>query len=115
MIVRVPNKVGHEHHFENQKHFSEGQREMAIGSPHLAFSIVGRKTFSPDERRAIYDREGGLCFHCGEALQIDGFHVDHLIPIAAGGGDEMDNLAASCPPCNLTKSDRIIIDGRGAA
>ncbi len=113
MIIRVPNKVGHEHHFQNQKLFSDSQREMAIWSPHLAYFIVGRKAFSPAERVAIYDREGGHCFHCGDPISAYDFHVDHLIPIAAGGSDEMDNLAASCAPCNLAKSDKIVIEGRG--
>lgn len=113
MIVRVPHKAGYERHFENQKRFSDAQREMAIGSPHLAFFVLARKTFSAPERKAIFDREQGHCFHCGDPIRLDAFHVDHLIPVAAGGSDEMDNLAASCAPCNLAKSDRIVIEGRG--
>lgn len=112
MIVRVSSRLGFEHHFENQKLFSEAQRDMAIGSPHLAYFVIGRRAFSKAERNAIFRRESGRCFHCGEAISLDAFHVDHLIPVAAGGSDEMDNLAASCPPCNLAKSDKIIIEGR---
>jgi 5-methylcytosine-specific restriction endonuclease McrA len=113
MIVRVPNRIGLEHHFENQKLFSDAQRDMAIGSPHLAFFVVGRKSFSAADRMVIYDRERGHCFHCGQPISFDAFHVDHLVPVAAGGSDEMDNLAASCAPCNLAKSDSIVVDGRG--
>lgn len=114
MIFRVPNKVGLEHYFENQKRFSEAQRLMAIEHPHLRFFVVGRKQFTQAERRKIFDRENGHCFHCGDPIQFDEFHIDHLHPIARGGSDDMDNLAASCACCNLSKSDLTLEEWGGS-
>lgn len=37
------------------------------------------------------------------------FEVEHIIPIARGGLDEVQNLALACRICNLRKSD--FIDG----
>ena len=34
------------------------------------------------------------------------FEVDHIIPRSRGGSNSYDNLALSCPICNLFKSDR---------
>jgi hypothetical protein len=32
--------------------------------------------------------------------------VDHVVAVAAGGGNEMDNLVTSCEPCNRGKGAR---------
>src|SRR5690349_17636184 len=40
-------------------------------------------------------------------LQGAEFHIDHICPRARGGTDELDNLALTCPRCNLVKGDRI--------
>jgi len=31
------------------------------------------------------------------------YHVDHKIPLALGGTNDLDNLTIACPPCNLSK------------
>jgi len=41
-----------------------------------------------------------------QALQGGTFHVEHVIPNCQGGPDSADNLALSCPGCNLTKATR---------
>ncbi len=32
-------------------------------------------------------------------------HIDHVQPLSQGGKDEFENLAASCPRCNMEKRD----------
>jgi hypothetical protein len=41
-----------------------------------------------------------------QSLQGATFHVEHIVPTAAGGSDDVENLALSCPSCNLHKSNR---------
>lgn len=57
----------------------------------------------PTELRAdVWDDSGGACFHCGEALHpFRNFHVDHVLPVIAGGTNDRKNLVASCKTCNL--------------
>ena len=31
-------------------------------------------------------------------------HVDHIVPVVVGGSDEIENLAAAHPACNLAKN-----------
>jgi hypothetical protein len=86
-----------------QSSYSAAQKAFAIGSPHLMYVRAKRTQISRAMRRAVFERDEGMCRHCGRPLRFNSFHVDHLVPIARGGGNEMQNLAASCAPCNLSK------------
>lgn len=52
--------------------------------------------------RAIYRCE--YC-HAPEAVFNFPFEVEHILPQAHGGADDLDNLALACHACNLFKSD----------
>ena len=58
-------------------------------------------------REQIYCRGGGRCWYCGVALDPAAFDVDHVIPVAHGGNG-LDNLVPSCPPCNRGKGNRSV-------
>lgn len=63
-----------------------------------------RKTISRLIRMAVWDKTDGHCAYCGERMNpFSKFHVDHVHPVADGGGDEMDNLWPACQPCNNAK------------
>ena len=59
-------------------------------------------------RHEVFKRDGYKCVECG-ASKEDGatLHIDHKIPVAKGGTDELDNLQTLCSDCNLNKSDVI--------
>jgi hypothetical protein len=40
-------------------------------------------------------------------MTLDGFHVDHIIAQKHRGKDSLDNLAWSCPHCNVNKGSDI--------
>ena len=42
------------------------------------------------------------CVYCKEPIQGK-YHLEHKIPLVRGGMNEKDNLAISCPSCNLHK------------
>lgn len=54
-------------------------------------------------RQRVLQRDGHVCNYCGDVAT----HVDHIIPVAAGGTDSMDNLTAACARCNQKKSDNV--------
>ena len=63
-------------------------------------------------RLRIFDRTGGLCWHCCCTLGFD-WHGDHLRPRADGGTNDISNMVPSCRACNLEKADRLDwIDGK---
>jgi 5-methylcytosine-specific restriction endonuclease McrA len=55
-----------------------------------------------EDVRAIYDSQGGLCVYCEVDLS-EGYHVDHIMPLALGGSNWPDNLQCLCPTCNMSK------------
>lgn len=61
----------------------------------------------PRRRREVFEKSDGRCFYCGAALTLDGkWHIEHQMPRALMGVDELPNLVAACVPCNLAKGDR---------
>jgi hypothetical protein len=57
----------------------------------------------------IKQRDNFICQYCGKSKD-DGvkLHIDHILPIAKGGTDHINNLTTACEECNLGKSDKII-------
>lgn len=50
-------------------------------------------------RRQVFARQEGMCARCGRELQGQ-FEVDHVVPRAAGGGNELENLQALHVECH---------------
>jgi 5-methylcytosine-specific restriction endonuclease McrA len=45
------------------------------------------------------------CSYCGGP----GGGADHIIPLAAGGADDLENLTGACSKCNSSKRDRSLL------
>ena len=60
-------------------------------------------------RIRVIRRAGNRCEYCGlsQAGQEARFHIDHVIPITAGGATQFDNLALACVSCSLRKAARL--------
>ncbi|MBD1903061.1 HNH endonuclease [Trichocoleus sp. DQ-A3] len=60
-------------------------------------------------RQQVRQRASSLCEYChaSEQWQYVQFTVDHVIPIAQGGVDTIENLALACFHCNRRKADKI--------
>jgi hypothetical protein len=56
----------------------------------------------------VIRRAKNRCEYCGlsQAGQEATFHIDHIIPVAAGGTTTADNLALACVSCSLRKGAR---------
>jgi 5-methylcytosine-specific restriction endonuclease McrA len=62
-------------------------------------------------RKVVYIRDGGICMKCGRKVHSKRFHVDHIVPLSAGGDEwELSNLEISCPECNLQKGTNVEIE-----
>ena len=81
--------------------------------------MVKRNTAQRDKDRRLIAKAGAPCHICGQPIdyslpyrQHDGtvnpgaFVVDHVVPLANGGADNLSNKAASHSACNSMKSDK---------
>jgi len=53
--------------------------------------------------------QNGKCLYCSCDLTnvpYPDIHLDHVIPIAGGGPNSIDNIVVSCPACNHKKRDK---------
>lgn len=67
------------------------QSRRGIGS--LPKGTVGR----------LMRSQRGLCPVCRADLK-NGYHLDHVVPLAKGGKHRSDNVQLLCPTCNIQKS-----------
>lgn len=65
---------------------------------------------SKKTRFEVFKRDAFTCQYCGRKTPDVVLEVDHIIPRAEGGGDEIENLVASCFDCNRGKSARLLDD-----
>ncbi|MBO5388564.1 MAG: HNH endonuclease [Lachnospiraceae bacterium] len=70
-------------------------------------------------RKSLYDKEDGKCYICGRQMTLSkntekfsniDATIDHIIPLAKGGTNDISNCAACCRQCNKLKSDMILTD-----
>jgi 5-methylcytosine-specific restriction endonuclease McrA len=62
-------------------------------------------------RFRILARDGFRCRYCGRAGNEPGvvLHVDHVVPVVAGGTTSEGNLLTACAACNLGKGARAVV------
>ncbi len=64
-----------------------------------------RKALSHSQRIRVYSKTHGHCYLCGQFVDFDKFEVEHRIPLAIGGTNDIDNLFCSCHECNSMKGN----------
>ena len=68
-----------------------------------------RTTIPLKDRWAVLKRDNYRCVKCGASPsnnhEIE-LEVDHIIPVAKGGGNVLENLQVLCRDCNQGKKDR---------
>jgi hypothetical protein len=73
-----------------------GDWVLRVGSP----TCVRRETIPPEVRARVFERDGGACRRCARTADLT---IDHVVPFAAGGTDDEENLQTLCRPCNSRK------------
>lgn len=75
--------------------------------------MAHRNTATRDRHRRYIARSKPACHICGGPIDYTlphldpgAFVVDHLVPLARGGADEVGNKAAAHRACNRAKWDR---------
>lgn len=64
------------------------------------------KFFESFTRHNVYERDGGKCMYCREAVSRNKFTFDHVIPKSRGGKTNWQNIVCCCLKCNSKKDNR---------
>ena len=64
------------------------------------------RQFDDDEKREVYETQGGICPKCGKHFAIEEMEGDHIVPWSKGGKTIPENLQMLCRRCNGLKSNR---------
>lgn len=64
-----------------------------------------RKSISVRTRFEVFKRDEFTCAYCGRKTPEVVLEVDHIVPVADGGSDDIINLTTACWECNSGKSD----------
>jgi 5-methylcytosine-specific restriction endonuclease McrA len=117
------------HYEKNREKINQQARERYASNPEVKLR-AGRK--SGRKRRAILrgntttkyteqqvlDLYGSNCHLCGEPIDLQaprsprfanwqlGLHIDHLVPVANGGSDDIENVKPAHAVCNLKKGNK---------
>jgi hypothetical protein len=55
-------------------------------------------------RDAVFARDGNECLKCGSTELLS---IDHIVPLASGGDNSLNNLQTLCKRCNSSKGNSI--------
>ena len=50
--------------------------------------------------------KGDPCSYCGNIME----EIDHIVPVARGGGSQWDNLTPACRTCNRSKGPKSLVE-----
>ena len=62
-----------------------------------------RRKVTKYEKAEVLMKTLGRCAYCGQVLTLDTMQIDHVMPIALGGADIIQNMFAACVGCNKAK------------
>ena len=60
-------------------------------------------SFTKEEVDTLLESQWYECAYCGADLLERSYHLDHIVPVSKGGTSYIENIAAACPSCNLSK------------
>ncbi len=64
------------------------------------------RAFSESQRRSAYERQGGICAHCGKHFEYKDMEADHITPWHLGGKTLPENCQMLCLECNRKKAGK---------
>lgn len=64
------------------------------------------RTFDKKQKREAYERQGGICPHCGKHFEFEEMEADHITPWKEGGTTVAENCQMLCRNCNRIKGAR---------
>ena len=68
--------------------------------------FLNLRAFSDSQKRAAYEKQGGICPNCNKHFEIEQMEGDHHKPWSQGGKTDDENCVMLCTDCNREKSNK---------
>lgn len=94
VIYRIRNPKYWERHYATHQVASQNGRAQLFG-------YEGR--LDPDDWKRLCEEYGNACASCGREGELV---IDHVLPLAKGGTNTIDNIQPLCPACNRQKGTK---------
>lgn len=72
--------------------------------------MAERKAISKSLRFEVFKRDSFTCQYCGRMAPDVLLEIDHIMPVAKGGTNDLLNLVTSCADCNRGKGKKTLSD-----
>lgn len=59
-------------------------------------------------KQRIFERDGDVCYLCEQRIYYPTATIDHVVPLAKGGADDMSNYRLVHPLCNIQKGNMTV-------
>jgi hypothetical protein len=57
--------------------------------------------------RELWEMSAGFCGYCQQPVSVEAYQIDHILPLCAGGTNNLTNLTVSCKACNLVCGGKV--------
>lgn len=61
----------------------------------------------PEVRKYVFERDDYQCQSCGKTDRETQLTIDHIVPLALGGQNDISNLQTLCYHCNRQKKHHL--------
>ena len=97
----------------NRSRYNERLRKFKAERPHYNRNRKAKQRgnggkHTTQEVKEIVKWQNGKCAYC--RVPLAKYHVDHIVPLCAGGRNDRRNLQVLCPSCNMSKAKRDPLD-----
>lgn len=83
--------------------YREGLKWSGKGKP-------GKRINGSKAKRAVFDRDGDLCWYCGLPMPRDDMTLEHILSVGQGGPNRMENYALAHEKCNAQASNMAVVE-----
>jgi len=119
----IARETNREAFLRKEARYRQENRE-AINAQHRAWSAANRDkvqvqvrnrrarlagavgAFTKGEWEAVKMAQNFTCLHCARQEPDITLTIDHIVPVAKGGANSIENIQALCGPCNCRKGTR---------
>lgn len=105
----LEHKKEYNKEYKKRPDFKERRTVMDRNARARRRNVQGKHTVK--EIKDQLKRQKGKCYWCGKKLNkdvdVDAPQVDHVIPLARGGTNDISNIVIACAACNQSKNDSL--------